>query len=290
MQSISKPKIFMYQEKIKNPKVDDAALIHPTRYHFFLGGHDLEMVTISELVARHSAFVIHDRQLRWGAKASDYCTEIAAALEAGAVPVLIELALDLPLPPDKIRIIDHHGTQAGHDKPTSLEQVFALLNLPDTLWDRHLQLVAANDRGYIPAMLELDASRAEIESIRQQDRHAQGITAAEEQAAAVAVQQLDYLLDGRLIVAHLPHNKTAALVDRLQLGQLDQSDAGCGNILVFSPREVNFFGNGEAVYALASAFPGGWYGGDLPIKGFWGLADGDCPKPGLIAVLEKTLQ
>lgn len=258
-------------------------------YHFFLGGHDLEMVTIRELVGRHTRCVIHDRLLHWGAKTSDYCAEIAAALEVGAVPVLIELKLDLPLPPDRIRIIDHHGPQAGHDKPTSLEQVFALLNLPDTLWDRHLQLVAANDRGYIPAMLELDASRQEIESIRQQDRHAQGITVAEEQAAAAAVQQLDYLLDGRLIVAHLPHNKTAALVDRLQLGQLNQSDAGCGNILVFSPREVNFFGSGEAVYALNSAFPGGWYGGDLPIKGFWGLAGEDCPKPGLIAVLDKTL-
>lgn len=277
---------------IANPEVDGASLIHPTcptRYHFFLGGHDLEMVTISELLARHTPCAIHDKQLRWGAKASDYHAEIAAALEDGSVPVLIELIQDLELPPDKICIIDHHGPQAGHDKPTSLEQVFALLNLPDTLWNRHLQLVAANDRGYIPAMLELDASRQEIESIRQQDRHAQGITAAEEQAATVAVQQLDYLLDGRLIVAHLPHNKTAALVDRLQLGQLNQSDAGCGNILVFSPREVNFFGNGEAVYALASAFPGGWYGGDLPIKGFWGLADGDCPRPGLITVLEKTL-
>lgn len=258
-------------------------------YHFFLGGHDLEMVTIRELLARYTSCVIHDRLLRWGAKASDYRAEIAAALEAGAVPVLIELKLDLPLPSDKIRVIDHHGAQAGHDKPTSLEQVFALLNLPGTLWDRHLQLVAANDRGYIPAMLELGASRQEIESIRQQDRHAQGITVAEEQAAVVAVQQLDYLLDGRLIVAHLPHNKTAALIDRLQLGQLDQSDAGCGNVLVFSPREVNFFGNGKAVYALASAFPGGWYGGDLPVKGFWGLAGGDCPKPGLIAVLEKML-
>lgn len=278
---------------IADPEVDGAALIHPTcptRYHLFLGGHDLEMVTIRELVARHTPCVIHDRLLRWGAKASDYRAEIAQALQDGATPVLIELKLDLPLPPDKIRIIDHHGPQAGHDKPTSLEQVFALLNFPGTLWDRHLQLVAANDRGYIPAMLELGASRAEIESIRQQDRHAQGITAAEEQAAAAAVQQLDYFLDGRLIVAHLPHNKTAALVDRLQLGQLDQSDTGCGNILVFSPREVNFFGNGKAVYALAAAFPGGWYGGDLPIKGFWGLASGDYSEPGLVAMLEKTLQ
>ncbi len=258
-------------------------------YHFFLGGHDLEMITIRELVARHTPCVIHDRLLHWGAKASDYRAEIARALETGATPVLIELRQDLPLPPEKIRIIDHHGAQAGHDKPTSLEQVFALLSLPDTLWDRHLQLVAANDRGYIPAMLELDASREEIASIRQQDRHAQGITAAEEQAAEAAAQQLDWLFDGRLVVAHLPHNKTAALVDRLQLGQWGQNGAGCDNILVFSPREVNFFGDGQAVHALNLEFPGGWYGGDLPVKGFWGLSGGDYQQPGLIALLEKTL-
>ena len=272
-------------EKTINHK--ESGVVVELAYHFFLGGYDLEMATIRELVARHTPCVIHDKRLRWGAKASDYRAEIAAALETGATPVLIELTPDLPLPPDEICVIDHHGAQAGHDKPTSLEQVFALLNLPNTLWDRHLQLVAANDRGYIPAMLELDASRAEIESIRQQDRHAQGITAAEEQAAAAAVQQLDYLLDGRLIVAHLPHNKTAALVDRLQLAQ---SNTDCQNILVFSPQEVNFFGHGKTVYALASEFPGGWYGGDLPAKGFWGLAGGDYSESGLVAVLEKTLQ
>ncbi len=276
----------MYREKIKSPEVDGAALIHPTHYHFFLGGHDLEMVTIRELVARHTPCVIHDRLLRWGAKASDYHAEIAAALEVGAVPVLIELKLDLPLPTDRIRIIDHHGPQAGHDRPTSLEQVFALLNLPDTLWDRHLQLVAANDRGHIPAMLELDASRQEIESIRQLDRRAQGITKAEEQAAEAAMKQLDYLLNNRLIVARLPHNKTAALVDRLQLRQ---GGAGGGNILVFSPHEVNFFGDGEAVHALDSEFPGGWYGGDLPAKGFWGLSSENPQEQAMIGLLKKIV-
>jgi hypothetical protein len=240
-----------------------------TKYHhFFLGGHDLEMLTIRELIEQHTQAVIHDKQLSWGASTSDYEAEIHNAIKTGATPVLIELKQDLDLPQDKIRIIDHHGPLAGHDKPTSLEQVFELLCLPDNLWDRHLQLVAANDRGHIPAMLQLNATSEEIQSIRLQDRQAQGITADEEQTAIEALSKLEYLLDGRLVVAHLPHNKTAALVDRLQP---EAGDPSVQNILVISPDEINFFGEGKAVLALAEQYPQGWYGGDLPIKGFWGM-------------------
>lgn len=258
-------------------------------YHFFLGGHDLEMLTIRELIEQHAQAVIHDKQLSWGASTSDYESEIHNAIKTSATPVLIELKQDLDLPQNKIRIIDHHGPLAGHDQPTSLEQVFALLDLPDHLWTRHLALVAANDRGYIPAMLKLNATTEEIQSIRFQDRQAQGITAKEEQAAIEALNKLEYLLDGRLIVSHLPHNKTAALVDRLQL---EAGDPSIQNILVISPDEINFFGVGKAVYALAEQYPQGWDGGDLPIKGFWGLAViavTENQKQTLIKILEKTL-
>jgi len=267
----------------ENP-ADDAALIRPTKYRFFLGGHDLEMLTIRDLIERHSQAIIHDRHLLWGAAASDYRREIGAALETGATPVLIELKQDLDLPPDKICIIDHHGPLAGHDRPTSLEQVFALLELPQTLWTRHLALVAANDRGYIPAMKELNASPEEIRSIRLQDRQAQGITDAQEQAAVAALDNLEYHLDGRLAVARLPHNKTAALIDRLQP---EAGGPGVANILAISPGEVNFFGEGHAIYALAEEYPQGWYGGDLPVKGFWGMENKEMPNTSLVHFLKK---
>ncbi|SER16278.1 hypothetical protein SAMN05421690_101064 [Nitrosomonas sp. Nm51] len=267
---------------------DNATLIRPTpHYRFFLGGYDLEMRTVRALIEKHSNAIIHDKQLHWGARASDYRHEINAALAAGATPVLIELKQDLDLPENRICIIDHHGPSAGHDKPTCLEQVFTLLKLPDHLWTRHLALVAANDRGYIPAMQqELDATPEEIRSIRQQDRQAQGITAEEEQAAVEALSKLEYACGGRLAVARLPHSKTAALVDRLQP---EAGGPGIRNILIISPDEVNFFGEGKAVLSLAEHYPQGWYGGDLPVKGFWGMTYEELPAKSLVFFLQSIL-
>lgn len=40
--------------------------------------------------------------------------------------------------------------------------------------------------------------------------------------------------------------------------------------MVLSPDEVNVFGTGDVIDALAEAFPEGWYGGALPEQGYWG--------------------
>ena len=259
----------------------------PANYQFFLGGHDLEMITIRKLIENHSNAIVHDKRLRWGARACDYRQEINAALATGATPVLIELEQDMKLPKDKVCIVDHHRDAAGHDKPTCLEQVFALLDLPRHLWTRHLALVAANDRGYIPAMRhELTATPEEIRSIRQQDRQAQGITADEERAAITAIEKIEYCCHGKLAIARLPHNRTAALVDRLQP---EAGGPGIDNILVISPGEVNFYGTGAAVAALVKEYPSGWYGGDLPTRGFWGMAGEELPANSLVLFLKNSL-
>ncbi len=52
-------------------------------------------------------------------------------------------------------------------------QIPELLNIELSRWQ---QLIAANDCGYIPAMLKMDASNNEIEAIRKADRKAQGVT------------------------------------------------------------------------------------------------------------------
>jgi hypothetical protein len=128
-------------------------------------------------------------------------------------------------------------------------------------------LVAANDRGYIPAMLELGATKEEINAIRIADRKAQGVTPEEEAAAEEALQGLRVLAGGALSVANLPHAHTSPLCDRLEpaLG-----GTGFENLLIESPDQLNFFGKGHLVYALDEGFPGGWYGGALPERGFWG--------------------
>ena len=235
---------------------------------FFLGGRDLEMQTIGELLRRHvSASGINDKGLAWGARASDYEEEIRRALEAGLTPVLVELIEDLELDSSKIIVVDHHGARAGKDAPTSLEQIFALLGLTRAEWTRWFDLVAANDRGYIPELVEAGASVEEIREVRAADRRAQGITGAEERAAEEALKELRVLAGGTLTIAELAHARTAALTDRLEpaLGGV-----GCKNLLIRSPGQLNFFGAGELVLTLDAEFPGGWYGGALPERGYWG--------------------
>ncbi len=243
---------------------------------FFLGGHDLEMVTIRDLLAAEGVR-FHDCGLDWGAKASAYLPAIRAALAAGHRPVLVELANDLP--PDlaaQVDWIDHHGPRAGADQPTSLHQVFARLGLPPAGWTRRHDLVAANDRGHIPAMLALNppATRDELLAIRAADRAAQGCTPEDEAAARAAIAARESRAGGQLTVLHLATLRTSPAADLMEpaLG-----GPGYANLLILTPGGVNFFGSGSHVQSLTQAFPGGWYGGALPERGFWGHAAVDAP-------------
>lgn len=241
--------------------------MHADNYRFFLGGHDLEMLTIRELLSETVASEqIFDRSLSWGARVSAYQEEIFAVWEQGFVPVLIELEPDVPVPAASI-IIDHHGERAGIDQPTSLEQIFGLLKLPQAMWTRHMSLVAANDRGHIAAMLELQASAEELAAIRAADRRAQGITETDERQARDAIQQLQITANGLLTVVTLPHSHSSAVTDFL-----DPALGGCGfkNLVVCTPISVNVFGCGHLIEHLRKAVPDCWYGGQLPVRGFWG--------------------
>jgi len=250
---------------------------------FFLGGQDLEMAVIRELLEEAGARFF-DGRLGWGAKASSYEEEIRACLEGGGRPVLVELTDDLDLDPEGVIVADHHGKEAGRDAPTSIEQVFRLLELPPERWSRRLELVAANDRGGPPALAQAGATREEIAEIRAADRAAQGVTEEEERQAAGAAEKAEGRAGGRLTVARLPLDKTTPLVDRLhpELG-----GPGFENLLVLSPGEVNFFGSGELVRALEERYPGGWSGGELPQRGFWGHKR---PVPGVVELLEERLE
>ena len=155
-------------------------------HRFFLGGRDLEMVEIRRLLDRHAADRIEDKGLAWGAAVSAYHSELLAALPRGETPVLIELKDDLPadlFDRGRTVVVDHHGPLAGH-RPTSIEQIFALLDLPAEAWTRRLELVAANDRTHVAGMRALGATAGEIAEIRAADRAAQGVTAADEARGA----------------------------------------------------------------------------------------------------------
>ena len=237
------------------------------RLTFFLGGYDLEMETIAD-VLRDQVLPdqICDHHLAWGAKASAYEHEIEAAMQAGRLPVLIELQPDVALPETAI-LIDHHNERAGSDCPTSLEQIWNLLAIPASQRTRWQQLVCANDRGYVSAMQALGASLAEMLAIRQDDRRAQGVTQDEERTAEAAVASAQLLCAGRLTVVNIPHDRASPVTDRLEpaLG-----GPGYENLLVRGQAEVMFFGSGTLVEKLQAGFPGGWWGGALPQRGYWG--------------------
>lgn len=236
---------------------------------FFLGGYDLEMESILHLLQKHvSPGQIHDHHLAWGARASAYNTELDSVFHEGKRPVLIELTVDRPLPATCI-LIDHHNERSGADQPTSLEQIFRLLELPEREWTRWHALVAANDRGYLPEMAAMGATTEEMISIRSADRRSQGIREFEEQQAIDAVARRTIHAGGQLTRIDLPHSRTAAAADRMErlLG-----GAGYYNLIVGTPSSVSFFGEGSLIDVLKQNFPGGWWGGALPERGYWGSA------------------
>lgn len=243
---------------------------------FFLGGLDAEMVTIREVLLSAS-IPFCDKQLGWGAKASSYSEEIAQAVSDGKTPVLIELALDIELPESNI-IVDHHNENAG--KPASILQVLDLIGMEPT---RHQQLIAANDSGFIPAMIAIGASSEEIAGVRLLDRSAQGITPDQEEEATRAIGCLE-VING-VTVVRLAHSKCATVTDRLFDPNQEQR-----LLIISGDGESNFYGaaqlcrelQGEKTGTAPAPWDasqtidtyshfGGWIGGDLEAGyGFWG--------------------
>ena len=240
--------------------------------HYFLGGHDLEMLVIRELLERCVPGRVHDRALSWGAKASAYGQEISRVIQNGGRAVLVELTEDLSdsLGPrtERLVLIDHHGERAGRTMPTSLEQVFGRLNRPASEWTRWMELVAANDRGHVRAMQELDATPEELRMVRAADRRAQGITAAEEESGRRAAFTAESHCGGRLTVVVLPHGRTATVTDALDPAM---GGGGYENLLILCPDQTYFFGGGLTIQRLSARYPGSFFGGELPLRGYWGI-------------------
>ena len=225
------------------------------KFVFFLGGADAEMVRISEVLASTGAEVV-TKDLGWGANVSSYASEITQAVAEGKIPVLLELG--------GIVLVDHHGDRSA--EPASIMQVLNLLGIQPTRWDL---LIAANDSGFIPAMLAIGATPEEVASVRLADRNAQGSTPEMEAEAERAISEAK--VSGRLTVVRMSHSKTATVTDRLHNGA---GGPGYDQLLIVSgDGEKNFFGDGALCSKLKEKFQG-WNGGSgLGIEGgsaFWG--------------------
>jgi len=147
---------------------------------FFLGGYDLEMITIKNILEKHNINFI-DKKLSWGAKLSDYKDELEKYKDWTIYGIELEKDIN---PPNNYIEIDHHNT--NDFKPSSLEQV---ANILDIILSREEKLICANDSNYIKGMEKLGASKAEIEHIRQKDREAQGVTKEDENLAEKSLQK-----------------------------------------------------------------------------------------------------
>lgn len=262
---------------------------------FFLGGQDLEMITIAGFLNDRQA-VVYDKHLAWGAKLSDYRSELSEAIARSMTPVLVELDFQLEEERNynsEFIVIDHHGSKAGKDKPTSLEQVAYLFGITPQQFscNRHWVLVAANDRGHIAQMLALNppATKDEILKIRTCDLSAQGVSEAMIEQAKNDLFAVSQTLNGALTVLRSTHDRTglsAEVLEPLWGGP------GYRNLLVFAPNQVGFYGDGEIVLRLAKASPQGscWYGGTLPDHGFWGsftASLGFDPQPLVVELLSN---
>lgn len=200
---------------------------------FLLGGQDLEMKTIREMLeAQGEEFI--DKNLAWGAKLSDYATEIPALIAQGKTPIGIELTEDIPPPPQYIPI-DHHNDR--HAQPSAIEQIATLTGATLTHWHK---LVAANDSAYIPGMQTIGATEEEIQRVRAADRAAQGITEADELLAVESIAQHTTQRNGITIIQSLPKLFTP-IVDRMY-GKTDR-------LLVWRPEKLNYYGKGAAQLA-----------------------------------------
>lgn len=188
---------------------------------FLLGGHDLEMLTIRDMLLA-SGECFHDVGLSWNnATLSAYQAEINETdLFYG-----IELREDI-LPPAHYVRIDHHNDYFW--KKSALEQVADLLHVP---LNRRQQLVVANDSAYIGGMKALGATDEEISSIRQADRKAQGVTEEEEKIAEEDARQA--VSKGNLKIVYTSVSRFSPIVDYLYPFR---------NLLVYNNAELVYYG------------------------------------------------
>jgi hypothetical protein len=219
---------------------------------FLLGGYDLEMKSIKRILQKKSQLYI-DNHLSWGAKLSDYRDE----LKGDYLFVGIELIEDITPPPNYISIDHHNNLQSN---PSSLEQIANLLGVE---LSRKERLIALNDSGYIPAMVEYGATQKEIDEIRKKDRKAQGVTRDDELLAIESIKNRKKVKD--IVVVKSLTDKFSPIVDRLY-GE---------NILIYNRTKLNYYG--RDVESIVDNFSKeldekrAYYGGGF---GFFGLSEG----------------
>ena len=195
---------------------------------FLLGGCDLEMLTIKRMLEGWADCVVLDRHLGWGNALLSAYQEYWVSFQYSDI-FGIELVEDIPVPNNYHRI-DHHGD--WDHKPCALEQVADIIGV--TL-NRYQQLVAANDKGYIPAMRALGATADEMADIRREDRIAQGVTEQDYLLAKQSVEQNLSKYD-KLLVVNSMTSRFSPICDTLFPYE---------RLLIYTDSQWMFYGEGK---------------------------------------------
>lgn len=240
-------------------------------YVFFLGGHDLEMLEIKKILESQGV-VFYDKNLQWkNAKLSQYSKE----LNDSNLFIGIELDSDIDLP-SNYTLIDHHNENSY--KPSAIEQVSEMFGIK---LSRNQLLVAANDKGYIPAMEAMGATSDEIKYIRSCDREGQGVTEKDEQLGEQSIKESLTIDQGITLVKSLT-TKFSAITDRLH---------PCDKLLVYTNSELTYYG--EGVSLLIITFDNlikqkkAYYGGGE--KGYFEIGNKCLPIKELMKIKEEMI-
>lgn len=196
---------------------------------FLLGGHDLEMCVIADLLRTQHIFY-KDHSLQWdNAHLSQYQEELQRYGNNFSYQIYgIELKEDIVLPTNYIRI-DHHNDFISH--PSALEQIAGILNIS---LNRYQQLVAINDKSYIPGLQTSGATPNEIAQIRYDDRKAQGVTDKEERLAEQAIREYCERIENLIIIKALS-SRFSPICDRLYPYE---------KLLIYTNNELMYYGKG----------------------------------------------
>lgn len=206
------------------------------KYVFLLGGWDLEMLEIKRILNNIPGVIVLDNHLSWEtAKLSSYHNVIKEYTNVDDVVIYgVELQENSFFSiPANYRRIDHHNE--AEVKPSSLEQIATLFNVP---LNRDQQLIAANDKGYIPAMIKIGASPIEIQEIRLRDRQAQGVSEEDERIAEISIDSKT--IEHGVIIVKSITNHFSAICDRLFPYK---------QLLIYNHNELVYYGEGKDLLA-----------------------------------------
>jgi hypothetical protein len=239
--------------------MDDPHAKSTTRL-WVLASNDLEAIEISKLLKSHGETVCVSKQ-PWGATWRGLESEIKRALEQFRQEHPEGQIFGIELRGRNrfgARDIDHHR-YSDCDRSSilsSLEQVAALLGVELNRWQK---LIAANDRGYSPAMIATGATPEEVEQIRAADRSAQGLTPEDEERAELDIRTRAEWRACKVLVLCL-HRPTSAHSDRLF--------ALADEILLAGPGEWDYSGHRHRMLADIW-FPEKHWSGGSPTSGYF---------------------